>query len=272
MHDPASQSRQQQAPSNPIVDCVSSNSLPKAAPSPCFSCLQCCRKDGNGLSTTIHLPPGTHHVMFLVDDKMITSPSLPTAVDFSNVLVNYIEIANEDTSTSRRHSHTLDSKDKRESSQLDHPDAVPEETEPRHSDSSEESLVHGNEIEPFAEEIHSGDFRQLIPTALHDMDLDEHDPRYHQATQVIGDTNGPPTLPMILSRSILNGITPVKDDSSVLVLPNHTVLNHLMTSSVKNGVLATSVTTRYKKKVSPESSKGWVRVSIETMLMVCGSM
>lgn len=47
----------------------------------------------------------------------------------------------------------------------------------------------------------------------------------------------------------MNGNLPVKDDSSVLALPNHTVLNHLMTSSVKNGVLATSVTTRYKKKV-----------------------
>lgn len=57
-------------------------------------------------------------------------------------------------------------------------------------------------------------------------------------------------LPLFLSRSILNGVLPVKDDNSVLTLPNHTVLNHLMTSSVKNGVLATSVTTRYKKKVS----------------------
>ena len=54
---------------------------------------------------------------------------------------------------------------------------------------------------------------------------------------------------MFLGKSLLNGNTPVKDDTSVLTLPNHTVLNHLMTSSVKNGVLATSVTTRYKKKV-----------------------
>ena len=184
--------------------------------------------------------------MFLVDEKMTTNPGLPTAVDFNNVLVNYIEIATEDISTPRRHSHTAAEKEKRESSQLEHPAVVPEEAEPR-PDSSEESLV--DEIEPLAEEIHVGDFRQLIPTALNDMDLAENNPRYHQATQVIGDTNGPPSLPMFLSRSILNGITPVKDDSSVLVLPNHTVLNHLVTSSVKNGVLATSVTTRYKKKV-----------------------
>lgn len=54
---------------------------------------------------------------------------------------------------------------------------------------------------------------------------------------------------MFLGRSILNGTTPLKDDNSVLNYPNHTVLNHLATSSIKNGVLATSVTTRYKRKV-----------------------
>jgi len=32
--------------------------------------------------------------------------------------------------------------------------------------------------------------------------------------------------------------------------PNHTVLNHLATSSIKGGVIATSMTTRYGRKVS----------------------
>jgi hypothetical protein len=54
---------------------------------------------------------------------------------------------------------------------------------------------------------------------------------------------------LFLGKSILNGTTPMKDDSSVLNMPNHTVLNHLATSSIKNGVLATSGTTRYKRKV-----------------------
>jgi hypothetical protein len=53
-----------------------------------------------------------------------------------------------------------------------------------------------------------------------------------------------------LAKSILNGTTPHKDDASVLIMPNHTVLNHLATSSIKNGVLATSGTTRYKRKVT----------------------
>ena len=58
----------------------------------------------------------------------------------------------------------------------------------------------------------------------------------------------PPGLPGFLGKSILNGTTPMKDDSSVLNMPNHTVLNHLATSSIKDAVLATSVTTRYQNK------------------------
>jgi hypothetical protein len=103
--------------------------------------------------------------------------------------------------------------------------------------------------EPPEEEIPLGDFRQVVPQALIDMDLPEDDPKYQQAVNVIENVPGPPSLPLFLGRSILNGTLPMKDDSSVLTLPNHTVLNHLATSSIKNGVLATSVTTRYKKKV-----------------------
>ena len=185
--------------------------------------------------------------MFLVDEKMRTNPDLPTAVDFNNVLVNYIEVATEDVSGGRRHSQQPP-EGKRDSTQIDRPEAVPEEA----AESGDESPGEDESV-TFAEEVPPGDFRTLLPQALYNMDLADDDPRYQQATQVISDLGGPPSLPMFLSRSILNGITPVKDDSSVLVLPNHTVLNHLMTSSVKNGVLATSVTTRYKKKVGHPS-------------------
>jgi len=103
--------------------------------------------------------------------------------------------------------------------------------------------------EPQAEEIPPGDYRQVIPQCLVDVDMPEDTDEYQNAVKLIQHAPNPPALPLFLNRSILNGILPVKDDNSVLTLPNHTVLNHLMTSSVKNGVLATSVTTRYKKKV-----------------------
>lgn len=196
--------------------------------------------------TVINLPPGTHHLKFFVDGHMVTSPDLPTAVDFNNILVNYVEISTDDIpKTTRRESGQIPQKQ------------PPYQASPRF-DAQEQpeqysgTVTPGEEVSSIdalpEEEMPEGDFRQVTPQALVDIDLPEDDPRYKQAAQVIQDSPAPPSLPLFLSRSILNGNLPVKDDSSVLALPNHTVLNHLMTSNVRNGVLATSATTRYKKK------------------------
>ena len=199
------------------------------------SCLQLCRKDG-GWITTIHLSPGTHHLMFLVDGQMVANPDMPTAVDFNNVLLNFIEIAHEDLQKTRRESKQA------EPPQLQHQEGQAAEDDDHDS--------HDGDTELVAEEILPGDFRQIIPRPLLDMDLPEDDPKFHQASRVIQDCGGPPGLPLFLTKSLLNSGASLKDDNSVLTLPNHTVINHLMTSSVKNDVLATSVTTRYKNKVS----------------------
>lgn len=189
---------------------------------------------------------------------MITSPDLPTAVDFNNILVNYIEILHEDIKDvgkqQRRESGQLPSKQPPYQA-LPTEDYPGEDREqysgtvtPGANDSPLSRSSSASEIP--VEEMPEGDFRQVTPNALVDIDSPEDDPKYKTAAQVISDSAAPPSLPLFLSRSILNGNLPVKDDSSVLALPNHTVLNHLMTSNVRNGVLATSVTTRYKKKVS----------------------
>lgn len=44
-------------------------------------------------------------------------------------------------------------------------------------------------------------------------------------------------------------ISPIGDDNSVLPMPSHSVVNHLATSAIRNGVLAVGTTTRYKAKV-----------------------
>lgn len=208
-------------------------------------------RNPNLFKTTINLPPGTHHLKFFVDNQMRTSKGLPTAVDFNNILVNYIEIGLDDIPKSRRESSLKQpalSVSPQNEDQNDPISGTATPGERGEGDSSDYS-----EIEK--EELPEGDFRRLVPQALVDMDsVPEDDPRYKWAAQVLTDVPPPPSLPMFLSRSILNGNLPVKDDSSVLALPNHTVLNHLMTSSVRNGVLATSVTCRYKKKVRDPSS------------------
>jgi len=209
------------------------------------------------MSATIALPPGTHHLKFIVDGDMKCSQDIPTAVDLNNVLVNYIEISPEQM------------RPRRESSQKPtkniiypaHPPLLPE----HHAAGDETPDECYDPEEPQEEEIPLGDFRQIIPQYLIDMELPEDDPKGQQANQIINDSPGPPSLPLFLGRSILNGNLPMKDDSSVLTLPNHTVLNHLATSSVRNGVLATSVTTRYKKKVCQCSLEG------RDLLLICYS-
>lgn len=187
---------------------------------------------------------------------MITSPDLPTAVDFNNILVNYIEILHDDIPKQRRESGQIPSKQPPHSAHLI--DETPVEDGEQYSGTvtpgANDSISHSSSASEIPiEEMPEGDFRYVTPNALLDIDVPEDDPKYKQAAQVISDSAAPPSLPLFLSRSILNGNLPVKDDSSVLALPNHTVLNHLMTSNVRNGVLATSVTTRYKKKASLQS-------------------
>ncbi|KAL2855466.1 hypothetical protein BJY01DRAFT_2390 [Aspergillus pseudoustus] len=196
------------------------------------------------MSTVLNLRPGTHHIKFIVDGDMRASDNLPTAVDFTNHLVNYVEISADDVSRTRRES------EKGFVPPGTHPpQVIPDQASAGKTESvvdEEKSEKEEEEEEP--EEIPTGDFRNIIPPFLLDLDMDEDSASYQQAVNIIGDAPTPPSLPLFLGKSILNGTTPMKDDSSLLNNPNHTVLNHLATSSIKNGVLATSVTTRYKRK------------------------
>ena len=201
--------------------------------------------DKNVMSTTLNLRPGTHHMKFIVDGEMRASDNLPTAVDFTNHLVNYIEISADDANRTRR----VSEKDARAPVP---PGVYPPQVIPDLYGADQDQMAaaadEAEKGEP--EEIPLGDFRSIVPRFLTDLDKEEEGEAYHKAASLIGDTPAPPSLPLFLGKSILNGTTPMKDDSSVLNYPNHTVLNHLATSSIKNGVLATSVTTRYKRKVS----------------------
>jgi hypothetical protein len=104
---------------------------------------------------------------------------------------------------------------------------------------------------PTRKPIPTATYTKQIPQFLLDLDTynNPNDERFQRSSRVINTLPQPPSLPLFLGKSILNGNTPHKDDASVLIMPNHTVLNHLATSSIKNGVLATSGTTRYKRKV-----------------------
>ena len=199
-------------------------------------------------STVLQLRPGTHHVKFIVDGEMQLSNDLETAADFTNILVNYVEVSADDIPT----------KDgQREAKSHDEvpegvypPQLLPRGTEATdHAPDSVGKTPHG-EPESKAEPVFWG---KELPPYLHDVEKPEQTNRYRRSAKAVNEFSTPPGLPLFLGKSILNGTTPMKDDASVLNMPNHTVLNHLATSSIKNEVLATSITTRYIRKVRPSS-------------------
>ncbi len=179
--------------------------------------------------------PGTHHIRFIVDGNMNVSPELPTTVDFGNNLVNYIEVSSDDVP---RH---------------DDGDQSPYTEYPAHGNGSNEDDKRSEDkrkpvrTKPVLGRKH---YASTIPQYLLDLDKPEDSSAYRYAAAAIQKLPTPPSLPGFLGKPILNQNPPMKDDNSVLIMPNHTVLNHLATSSIKGNVLAVSATTRYKRKVS----------------------
>ena len=235
------------------------NNLPISGPS----------KFKDALSTSINLQPGTYHLRFIVDGDMVLSKHLPTAVDFTNSLVNYIEVSQKETPSTAGPQALIP------------PELHPTPSQPfdlRATSHSEPQIPEGihppltlpptpqlgplrgsppQSITPDATmrklpklpQESKKRYTTVVPPFLQDSDAAEHSEEYRRATALTDRLPSPPSLPMFLNKSVLNGVTPMKDDASVLLLPNHTVLNHLATSSIKNGVIATSATTRYKQKV-----------------------
>jgi hypothetical protein len=171
---------------------------------------------------------------------MQTTPDYPTTVDFGNNLVNYIEVNPEGLAAGP--AETDGASEGKNAQQQAQADATPAE---------EENDVH---VPRERDAPPASQFAQKIPKYLLDLDQPEDSPIYHHAVLATEKLQNPPALPGFLSKPILNVGSLRKDDNSVLTQPNHTVLNHLATSSIKNNVLAVSATTRYKSKVRCRSS------------------
>jgi hypothetical protein len=179
---------------------------------------------------TINVVTGTHHIRFLVDGVMTTSEHMPTTVDLANNLVNYMVVSADDADKKAREDAAVESR----------------------RDSTVESDDQEEAKRPKTRPVHpSHQYLNPIPQYLTDFDQPEESSAYQYAVRVMDKLPPPPTLPGFLAKPILNAPTLVREDNSVLILPpNHTVLNHLATCSIKNNILSVSATTRYKAKVS----------------------
>jgi hypothetical protein len=176
---------------------------------------------------------------------MTISPDLPTTVDFGNNLVNYIEVSADDVPLegSLGPEPGLGTPVPGEGKQLEtQPTAAATKTK-----EDETPVAPPPKTKPMLPAKH---YTSKIPQYLLDLDKPEDTNAYQQAAAAIEKLPQQPSLPGFLGKPILNAATPMKDDNSVLNMPNHTVLNHLATSSIKNNILAVSATTRYKRKVS----------------------
>jgi hypothetical protein len=197
-------------------------------------------------------------VKFIVDGQMTLSPDLPTAVDYTNILVNYIEVSadnipEDDANQPQAVSDGIHPPLKLPDEGVAEADFAPGALA-KASDTGPAPAKASEETKPSMMPTSNIYYAQTVPAYLADLDRPEESNRFRRGAQHIADVPAPPSLPLFLGKSILNGTTPMKDDSSVLNMPNHTVLNHLATSSIKNEVLATSVTTRYKRKVREAAS------------------
>ena len=221
----------------------------------------------------LHLPPGTHRLKFIVDDRWRVSRDLPTATDGDGNLVNYVEIPN----VGPAHPGPLSAPGE------DLPGAEAENNRGERNSKIESKRTTMNLVEEArrAEAMRLDDlfdddgkdqeetWTSEIPTALIEAQEAEEEQREaedsgHASKPSQQGSDGsatalphPPALPRQLEKVILNS-SPANpsngttgntvDDNSILPAPNHVVLNHLTASSIKGGVLAVGTTTRYKRK------------------------
>ncbi|KAH9808871.1 carbohydrate-binding module family 48 [Melampsora americana] len=193
----------------------------------------------NNFSALVALPPGPHRLKFIVDKRWKTSKYLPSATDDKGNLINYLQV---------------------------NPGDQPfRGLGPRgiwsgytYANWSLGSSIGGfsGMLEEEAEEEER--WTTEIPTALISYE-EYHDEEGIEGEEEPGPSSvgfaaEPPKLPAQLKEGILNvsskvtdGLS-ISDDNSLLPKPDHSVLNHLAASPIKQGLLSVGVTSRYKRK------------------------
>lgn len=195
---------------------------------------------------TLDLPQGTHRFRFVIDGELKCADDISTATDSSGFLVNYLDVGNDDSDDVQGSSSDENIPLCREGD-LKKPQTTTAASQPQshsHHASSHHHHHHGDDgITQYEDETPIPpplEYTSEIPSMFLTLDVAELDIPESQAV--------PPHLPPHLDTVILNTNSNEKDDSSVLPAPNHVVLNHLATSSIKHNVLAVASVNRYGKK------------------------
>ncbi|CCE79307.1 Piso0_001361 [Millerozyma farinosa CBS 7064] len=217
----------------------------------------------NNFLLTLGLPQGTHRFRFVVDNELRFSDYLPTATDQMGNFVNYIEVTPDlleaHFAGQQQESENDDMVDdpvmhKRRSSSVSS----------GRSDSAWATLTAddddmGGGYSRYHEDdndtqAQNREYITHIPPIFTEPKVME---QYYMAIDKQSkNQNGqqawlhPPHLPPHLESVILNNFNSMDKDnnSGALPIPNHVVLNHLATTSIKHNTLAVASIVRYKRK------------------------
>ncbi|EJS44045.1 gal83p [Saccharomyces arboricola H-6] len=203
----------------------------------------------------LQLPPGTHRFRFIVDNELRFSDYLPTATDQMGNFVNYMEITAPPDWSKEPQQKTLDNN-------TNHPD----DSQPAKRPMSARSRI-ALEIEKEPDDMGDGytrfhgetlskpnlEYTQDIPAVFTDPNVMEQyyltlDQQQNNHQNMAWLT--PPQLPPHLENVILNSYSNAQTDntSGALPIPNHVILNHLATSSIKHNTLCVASIVRYRQK------------------------
>ncbi|OAV89445.1 hypothetical protein PTTG_28692 [Puccinia triticina 1-1 BBBD Race 1] len=207
----------------------------------------------DAFSALVALPPGPHQLKFIVDRRWKTSKYLPSATDDKGNLINYLQVNPGDQPFRGLGPRGIWSGYTYADWPMPGASILEDAGGSERTDSEDgwTSEIPGALLE--YEEYHDRS------------SADEHDPstannthpqaEAHSAKLAPGQAGfaaEPPKLPAQLKEGILNLSSRLpeaaSDDNSLLPRPDHSVLNHLAASPIRQGLLSVGVTSRFKRK------------------------
>lgn len=204
------------------------------------------------LHVRLKLPPGVHRFRFVVNNELRYSDFLPTATDQMGNFVNYLEVRPTDSTEFTSHleddAKVSDAKLKKMSAQSRV--ALKIRNEPDNVGDGFTRFYDEELKEPEVE------FTTELPAIFTDPRLME---KYYTKLDYERNRNRsgyllPNQLPPQLEHAILNDFPNIASTTNEIAhggslsTPNHVVLNHLLTSSIKHGTLGLATAVRYKDK------------------------
>ncbi|KOG99974.1 Gal83p [Saccharomyces eubayanus] len=206
----------------------------------------------------LQLPPGTHRFRFIVDNELRFSDYLPTATDQMGNFVNYMEVTAppdwssepQQQASDNKTNHADDSQSAKRPMSARSRIALEIEKEP---DDMGDGYTRFHDETPSKPDL---EYTQDIPAVFTDPNVMEQyyltlDQQQNNHQNMAWLT--PPQLPPHLENVILNNYSNAQTDnnentSGALPIPNHVILNHLATSSIKHNTLCVASIVRYKQK------------------------